>query len=58
MPNLKILDEQFKAQHFLIIDAINESDEDSLAKDMKSLTHMMMRYLSYISSHNSTSAEL
>ena len=40
MPNLKILDEQFKAQHFLIIDAINESDEDSLAKEQEVLdTH-------------------
>ena len=27
MPNLKTLDEQFKTQHFLIVDAIDESDE-------------------------------
>ena len=31
-PNLKALDKQFKTQHFLIIDAIDESDEASLTR--------------------------
>ena len=33
VPNLKALDEQFKAQHFLIVDAINETDETSLTRE-------------------------
>ena len=36
-PNLKSLDVQFKNQHFLIIDAIDESDVDSLAKEQEVL---------------------
>ena len=36
-PNLKSLDAQFKDQHFLIIDAIEESDVDSLAKEQEVL---------------------
>ena len=36
-PNLKSLDAQFKDQHFLIIDAIDESDVDSLAKEQEVL---------------------
>ena len=40
MPNLKSLDAQFKDQHFLIIDTIDESDVDSLAKEQEVLdTH-------------------
>lgn len=37
MPNLKYLDEQFKTQHFLIIETINESDEDALDKEQEIL---------------------
>ena len=37
MPNLKTLDEQFKMQHFLIVDAIDESDEGSLTKEQEVL---------------------
>ena len=34
VPNLKkALDEQFKAQHFLSVDAINETDETSLTRE-------------------------
>ena len=36
-PNLKSLDEQFKTQHFSIVDAIDESDADSLAKEQEVL---------------------
>lgn len=37
MPNLKALDEQFKTQHFSIVDAIDEDDADSLAKEQDTL---------------------
>ena len=37
MPNLKALDEQFKTQHFSIVDAIDKSDADSLAKEQDTL---------------------
>ena len=36
-PNLKSLDAQFKDQHFLIIDTIDESDVDSLAREQEVL---------------------
>ena len=37
MPNLKALDEQFKAQPFSIVDAINESDAEALANEQEVL---------------------
>ena len=37
MPNLKSLNEQFKTQHFLIVDAIDASDSDSLAREQEVL---------------------
>ena len=35
LPNLKSLDEQFKTQHFSIVDAIDEGDTESLAKEQE-----------------------
>lgn len=37
MSNLKALDEQFNTQQLSIVDAINESDADSLAKEQDTL---------------------
>ena len=37
MPTLRTLDEQFKTQHFSIVDTIDESDADSLAREQDAL---------------------